>query len=163
MRKLLIPVATGLALLASGCANKEKSDEYRGSMLNNLPFVYQMTVQQGNIVTEEMVSQLEPGLTKTQVQFLLGTPLLADMFHIDRWDYIYTIRRGHQPMEAKRLTLWFQDDALVKIEGNPKPDMSRPQAIEEEREIVVKVPDWQDNRGLINRTLNTIGLETADQ
>jgi outer membrane protein assembly factor BamE len=118
-----------------------------------------MTVQQGNIINEEMIDQVELGMSKSQVRYLLGTPLLTDIFHSDRWDYTYTLRRGHDPMETKRLTLYFEDDALVRIEGAVQPDPSRSLAAEGEREVVISVPDWQDKRGLISRTLGSIGLE----
>lgn len=159
MRKTLI-LLTIFAVAASGCArNKKKDDEYRSSVLSDLPFVYKMTVQQGNIVTEEMLDQLELGQTKSQVRYLLGTPLLADMFHTNRWDYTYTIRRGHSPMTTSRLTLYFEEDALSRIDGPIRPNPNRALAADEEREVIVKVPDWQDNRGLINRAINSIGLE----
>ncbi|KAA6186376.1 outer membrane protein assembly factor BamE [Thiohalocapsa marina] len=131
-------------------------------MLAELPFVYKMTVQQGNILTEDMVDQVQLGMSRSQVRYLLGTPMLADMFHTDRWDYIYTIRRGHEPMQSKRLTLYFDGDTLTKIDGWIEPDPARALAAEEEREIVITVPDWKDNRGLINRALNTIGVGADD-
>ncbi|ESQ17167.1 MAG TPA: outer membrane protein assembly factor BamE [Chromatiaceae bacterium] len=166
MRKLLIlsvilSVALGIATTA-GCARDKKDDEYRSSVLSDLPFVYKMTVQQGNLITEEMVDQLQFGMTKSQVRYLLGTPLLADMFHTNRWDYTYTIERGHEPMVIKRLTVYFQDDALSRIDGAMQPNPERALAAQDEPEVVIKVPDWRDNRGLINRTLTTIGLEPQD-
>jgi outer membrane protein assembly factor BamE len=149
-------------VIPAGCARDKKEDEYRSSTLSNLPFVYKMTVQQGNILSEDMVDQLELGMSKAQVRYVLGTPLLTDMFHTDRWDYTYTIKRGHKPMEMQRLTLWFQDDQLVSIEGDLRPNPQRAVAAQENRQLVVEVPDWQDNRGIINRTLNTIGVKTAE-
>lgn len=127
-------------------------------MLEELPFVYKMTVQQGNILSEEMVDQLQPGMTKRQVRYLLGTPLLTDFFHTDRWDYVYTIRRGHQEMQSKKLTLHFQDDALVRMDGTIKPDPTRA-ATREPTEIVVEVPDYQARKGLFRRSLEAIGAE----
>jgi outer membrane protein assembly factor BamE len=162
MRKLLILLVVLAVAWLPGCARNTKEDEYRTSRLSNLPFVYKMTVQQGNIINEDMIDQIELGMTKAQVRYVLGTPLLADMFHTDRWDYTYTLKRGHRPMETKRLTLWFQDDQLAKIEGDMRPNAQRGVAAQENRELVVEVPDWQDNRGLINRTLNTIGVKRAD-
>ncbi|MCF7984605.1 MAG: outer membrane protein assembly factor BamE [Thiohalocapsa sp.] len=163
MRKLpILLIALVVVASVAGCAREKKQPEYRGSVLSELPFVYKMTVQQGNIINEAMVDQLQIGMTKAQVRFVLGTPLLTDMFHTDRWDYTYTIRRGHAPMETKRLTLFFEDDLLSRIDGAMQPDPNRLIAAEDEREIVVKVPDWQDNRGLINKALNTVGVETRD-
>ncbi|MBK1703508.1 cell envelope protein SmpA [Halochromatium glycolicum] len=167
MRRLVIlsvVVSLPLVLAAAGCARDKKQDDpYRSdSVLSELPFVYKMTVQQGNIITEQMVNQIELGMNREQVRYVLGTPLLTDMFHTNRWDYIYTIRRGHNPMERKQLTLWFEDDQLVSIEGFAEPDPAAARAAEQQEMLVVEVPDWQDNRGIIRRTLNAVGLETAD-
>ena len=148
--------------MSTACSSKDKpKDEYRSSALADLPFVYKMTVQQGNIVTEEMVDRLEPGMTKRQVRYLLGTPLLVDMFHSDRWDYTYTIRRGHQAMEAKRLTLYFKEDALVRVAGDLQPNPAR--ATERQPDaIIVAVPDWEDRRGLFRRTLDKLDGSGSD-
>ena len=148
-------------LAASGCAREKQPDSNRSSALENLPFVYRMTVQQGNILTEEMVDSLKPGMTKRQVSFVLGTPLLTDFFHTDRWDYVYTIRRGHQPMEKRVLSLHFQDDALVRMEGDIRPDAQRGE-LRERQEIVVSVPDYQERKGFLTRGLEAVGLETKD-
>ena len=126
-------------------------------MLEDLPFVYKMTIQQGNIITEEMIDTIEPGMTRVQVRYLLGTPLLMDMFHGDRWDYTYTIRRGHNPMEVKRVTIWFQDDAVSRIDGDMQPNPQRAESRTDET-VVVSVPDWKDNRGLFSRAADSIGL-----
>lgn len=83
--------------------------------------VYRMDVGQGNIVTQEMLSQLRPGMTRSQVRFVLGTPLLADPFHPDRWDYYYSLRKGTDDVpETSHLTIIFQSDLLTRIEGNVK-------------------------------------------
>ncbi len=165
MRKLLTRCALFLlvptVLALNGCGGEEKPDEYQTSMLEDLPFVYKMTVQQGNIITEEMVDGLQPGMTKRQVRYLLGTPLLTDFFHADRWDYVYTIRRGHEDMQSKKLTLYFQDDALTRIEGTMRPDPTRA-ASREPAEIVVDVPDYKERKGLIRRSLEVIGAEPKD-
>jgi outer membrane protein assembly factor BamE len=161
MRKLLdclIPIlATCAAASLAGCAGKGKTDEYQTSRLEKLPFVYRMTVQQGNILNEDTVDQLQPGMTKRQVQYLLGTPLLTDFFNTDRWDYVYTIQRGHKPMESKRLTVFFQDDALVRIEGDLVPNPQRA-ASRERQEIVVSVPDREPGKGFFGRGLEAIGV-----
>jgi outer membrane protein assembly factor BamE len=120
-----------------------------------------MTVQQGNIITEEMVDRLELGMTKRQVQFLLGTPLLTDFFQTDRWDYTYTIQRGHDPMEIRYLTLYFQDDSLVRASMGTSARIRRAPASEPE-EMVVSVPDYQERKGLITRSLEAIGLEPKE-
>ena len=165
MRKLLtclIPTLVAFCGVGlAGCAGEEKPDEYQSSVLEDLPFVYKMTVQQGNIVDEEMVDQLKPGMTKRQVQYLLGTPLLTDFFNANRWDYVYTIRRGHQDMKTRRLTVFFQDDQLVRLEGDLKPNPQRA-ATREPNEIVVSVPDYQPRKGLIRRSIDAVSGKSAD-
>jgi len=126
--------------------------------MGNLPFVYKMPIQQGNIVSKDMLDQLRLGMTKDQVRFVLGTPMLMDMFHSNRWDYTYTLKVGRQPMEKKPLTLFFQDDALVRIQGFVPPDRDEGIPGESEQEIVVEVPDWKQRKGIFGRALDATGL-----
>jgi len=128
-------------------------------MLSDLPFVYKMPVQQGNIVTKEMLDQLELGMTSAQVRYLLGTPMLTDMFHANRWDYTYTMKRGNAPLEKRPLTLFFEDDALVRIQGFVPVDRGEGIPGEDNPEIIVKVPDWEARRGLFGRALDAVGLD----
>ncbi len=141
----------------TGCAGETKPDVYQSSLLEDLPFVHKMTVQQGNIITSEALDQLQPGMNKRQVRYLLGTPLLTDFFNSDRWDYVYTIRRGHEPEEQRKLTVFFQDDVLVRTEGNlqPKPGAATADA---PKEIVVSVPDYHERKGWIGRGLEAVGI-----
>jgi outer membrane protein assembly factor BamE len=84
--------------------------------------VYRLDVQQGNIVNAEQMEQLKTGMTRSQVRFLLGTPLIADPFHGDRWDYYYYFRQGKGgATEARLLTLIFEGDILARIEGEAAP------------------------------------------
>jgi outer membrane protein assembly factor BamE len=155
-----IPLTSSLLLCMatlSGCSTTPTEDAYQTSMLDRLPFVYKMPVQQGNVITEEMVDAVQPGMNKRQVRYLLGTPLLMDMFHENRWDYTYTLQRGNDPMKVKRLTVWFQDDAVVRIDGDLQPNPQRA-ADQTKQELIVSVPDWKDNRGVISRAMNAVGL-----
>lgn len=162
-KKLITPLIVCLSLsLLTGCAGETKQDEYQTSVLEDLPFVYKMTIQQGNVLTEEMVDTLKIGMTKNQVSFVLGTPVLTDFFHKNRWDYTYTIQRAHKRMEKRNLTLYFQDDVLARIEGDVRPDAKRGEA-RIKPEMVVTVPDYKEKKGLIKRSLETIGLEPADE
>ncbi|NEX20655.1 outer membrane protein assembly factor BamE [Thiorhodococcus mannitoliphagus] len=162
MRKIFsFTIIACLAAISIGCARDKKPDEYKSSVLEDLPFVYKMTVQQGNIITEEMVDSLELGMTKRQVEFVLGTPLLTDFFHTNRWDYVYTIRRGHQKMEQRDLTLYFQDDVLARMAGDIRPDANRAEE-REQKEILVTVPDYDQRKGVLSRGLKAVGLEPKD-
>jgi outer membrane protein assembly factor BamE len=79
---------------------------------------YKIDIQQGNFVTQEMAAQLKAGMSKEQVRFVLGTPLLADVFHADRWDYVYWRGRPGVPREQKKLTVFFEDGKLMRLDGD---------------------------------------------
>jgi outer membrane protein assembly factor BamE len=79
--------------------------------------VYRMNVQQGNLLDAEQVEQLEVGMTRSQVRFLLGTPMVIDSFDANRWDYIYSLRQGRSRKVTKRhLVVWFDGDTVTRIE-----------------------------------------------
>ena len=79
---------------------------------------YRMDIQQGNFVSQEMVLQLRRGMTREQVKFLLGTPLVTDIFHANRWDYVYFLDQPGQPRRQRRVAVFFEDDKLVRVEGD---------------------------------------------
>jgi outer membrane protein assembly factor BamE len=79
---------------------------------------HRIEVQQGNLVTQEMLDKLKPGMTPSQVRFVLGTPLIVDPFHKDRWDYAYSLRQGNKVVEQRRITVLFENDKLKRIEGD---------------------------------------------
>ena len=79
---------------------------------------YRIDVRQGNLVTQEMVAQLKPGLSREQVRFILGSPLVADMFHVDRWDYVYRFQPGRGELQQRRLVVFFQDNKLTRVAGD---------------------------------------------
>jgi outer membrane protein assembly factor BamE len=83
---------------------------------------YRMEIQQGNYLGQEQVSQLRTGMTRDQVRFLLGTPLVADIFNADRWDYVYMRRRANASrFEERRISLFFVGDKLDRVEGDVVP------------------------------------------
>jgi len=80
---------------------------------------FKIDVRQGNYVTQDMVAKLRPGQTKEQVRFILGSPLLVDVFHTDRWDYVYYMKHGSNGLvEQRNLTVFFQDGLLVRVAGD---------------------------------------------
>lgn len=101
--------------------------------------LYRIDVQQGNVVTEEMLEKLKLGMTKSQVLFVLGSPLIMDAFRDNRWDYVYLFREKGDLVEQKRLTLFFEQDTLVNIENHvtyPKnPVKSKSTEKKQEQEI----------------------------
>ena len=96
----------------------------------NLPGLspHQIDIQQGNYVTQEMVAKLKPGMSRSQVRFALGTPLVVDPFHADRWDYVYVLQKEGRVIEQRHITVVFQDDKLQRIDGDVKPASSPAQA-----------------------------------
>ena len=85
------------------------------------PGVYKLTVQQGNIVSQEMIDKLKPGMTRAQIQFVLGNPVLADSFDSERWNYVYTIAYPDQPIIKQELIIVFENNRLIRFEGDYVP------------------------------------------
>jgi outer membrane protein assembly factor BamE len=107
MRILFYAVATVVLAITVGCT------------------VYKTDIQQGNVLTQDMTDKLKTGMTRSQVRFVLGTPLIADPFHPERWDYVYLYKKSvAAPAEAHQFTVVFDGDTLARIEGN----ISGPQA-----------------------------------
>lgn len=79
---------------------------------------YRIDVRQGNYVTQDMVARLKPGMTRDQVRFALGTPLVADLFHANRWDYVYRFEPGRGEVQLRRLVVFFEDDKLARVGGD---------------------------------------------
>jgi len=96
----------------------------------SFPGVYKIDIQQGNVVTQDMIDQLRPGMTRRQVRFIMGNPLLTDTFHANRWDYLYSIQPGGGQRLQERISVNFSaDDQLVGLSGDFMPGVSRDQAI----------------------------------
>lgn len=108
------------ALALSGCASTEKISG-SVSTLGGLITPYKIDILQGNVVTREQAQALQPGLPREQVRAMLGTPLLASVFHADRWDYVFTMRRQRVEPQNFRLTVFFKGDALERFEGDEMP------------------------------------------
>ena len=82
---------------------------------------YRPDIQQGNFVSQEMLAQLKPGQTRDQVRFLLGTPMIADMFHAARWDYPFYLARGDGELTTSRVTVYFKDNVVERFDGGNLP------------------------------------------
>tara|TARA_B110000285_G_C14692192_1_gene409572 strand:- start:126 stop:485 length:360 start_codon:yes stop_codon:yes gene_type:complete len=89
------------------------------------PGVYKLSIQQGNIVSQEMIDKLKPGMSRAQIQFVLGNPILADAFEPDRWNYIYTLAYPGQAVIKKELIIVFENDRLVRFEGDYVPSSTQ--------------------------------------
>ena len=125
-----------LASLA-GCASAPKLP--RLGLPTELPIGYRLNVQQGNVLKQQMLAQLEPGMEKKKVLFIMGTPSIQDTFHTDRWDYVYTFQRGRETAKQRRVTLYFKDDKLARVEGDVKA-ADGPLFLDKGQESAIKVP-----------------------
>jgi len=113
MQRRALPFVVAVCLLASGCGV--------GGFRLGFPGVYRINIPQGNVVDHEMVDKLQPGMTKRQVRFVMGTPLIEDTFEPDRWDYLQSVQRGGKKRTQERVSLFFENDLLVRIEGDIAP------------------------------------------
>lgn len=148
MRKLLI-----IALLALGATSLTGCFHY-----------YKMDIQQGNVVTDKMLSQLQFGMTQHQVRYVLGTPMIQDPFHADRWDYVYYLKKGSaRAVKESRITVVFNNDQLASILKNGKPytpsaatTTVEQAAAQEDKEILDK--PVKKKKGFFHRLWDKLGL-----
>ena len=165
MQKLLISIAIAASLGLAGCSTVGDGLESVSSVteiipkaLDKAPLVYRPTIQQGDVITQEEVNKLKPGMSKRQVRFVLGSPMLQDVFHDNRWDYSYTLGVGSTPDEIKKFSVYFENDRLVRVTGNWHPE---PKSLQKpvEKPAVVSVPNWEPkDKSLFERALSTVGV-----
>ncbi len=108
--------AAAATLALAGCANpfsRERLDSYS--------ITYKINIQQGVVVTQEMADQLRAGMTRDQVRFVLGTPILTDPFHSERWDYPFRFQPGRGRIEERRFTVYFENDKMTRFNGDSLP------------------------------------------
>lgn len=127
MRKSLYSFIALVSLTLTACS----------TVLDNLPGVYSLEIQQGNMVDQDMIDQLKPNMTKKQVLYIMGSPMLVDVFHQKRWDYLYSKQLDSNSREQKKISLYFESDVLVGIQGDFRPDS---QAVKPIKETTVDVP-----------------------
>lgn len=151
------------------------------SMGNSLK-PYKLDVQQGNVVTQDMIAKLRPGMTKSQVRFIMGSPLLVDIFHGNRWDYVYRYQKAGQVTEERKITVWFDGDLLQRVSGdvvagsqeelNPVPQPLEEPAVPQPDEVkptdgeAAPAPDQpaqteaskSEEKGFFGRMLEKVGL-----
>jgi outer membrane protein assembly factor BamE len=120
---------------------------------------FKLEIQQGNVVTSEMLLKLRPGMTKSQVQFILGTPLLIDSFHTNRWDYFYQLRKQGEIVSQRRVILDFDGDALVRVRGDVVPEGTDIDALTKQPQLVSKPADVAASLDETNPDLITTSIE----
>ena len=137
MRKLLIIHFVLASLLLTACAQQK------------IPGVYRIDIQQGNVVTQDMLDRLETGMEERKVRYLLGTPLIVDTFNNDRWDYLYSFQPGGGERVQRRISLFFAEGKLARMEGDIRPSVGQ-RAESRRKETVVTVPDSEED-GLLQK------------
>ena len=114
---------------------------------------YRPNVQQGNWITQQQIAQLRPGMTREQVRFVLGTPTLTPVFHADRWDYPYFLKPGYGPTQERRFTVYFENDRLVRWEGDPQPRVQPFQEVANDADEAAELnPERMQERERIDAT-----------
>lgn len=130
------------------------------TILTNLPGVYSIDVQQGNMIDQSMVDQLRPAMNKRQVLYIMGSPMLADFFHQDRWDYLYSAKIGGDDRQQKRISLFFKNDQLSGIQGDFKP--SAVPVVKVSEETTVDVPKRDIEKSLWEMITGLFGFDIVD-
>jgi outer membrane protein assembly factor BamE len=125
-------LALALALSLSGCESLQRTDSLFGVITP-----YRIDIVQGNAVTKEQVAQVKPGQSRLQVRDILGTPLVSDPFHVDRWDYIFTLRRPGAEPQRRSVVVVFDGDVVKSLDA---PDLPS------ERDFVASISRTKDPR-----------------
>ena len=133
MRRLLLLTCAFVAgPLLTGCESLRRTDSFLGIITP-----YRIDIVQGNAITREQAALIKPGLTRLQVRDVLGTPLVADPFHANRWDYIFTLRRPGTDLQRRSVVVIFEGDFVKSMEAPELPS---------EREFVASISRLKDPR-----------------
>jgi len=123
--------------------------------------VHKIDIQQGNVVTQNMLARLEVGMNKEKVQFIMGTPIIMDTFNSHRWDYVFTYDREREFLSKRTITLYFEGDSLSVIKGNVKPAEKKLVAKRHE-DTEINVPRFV-KRSMKERIINKLSLSKDKQ
>lgn len=145
MKRAVFLLAIVVSLMLTACE----------TILTNLPGVYTIDIEQGNMIDQAMVDQLRPNMSKRQVLYIMGSPMLTDTFHEQRWDYLYSDQPGGEERSQKRISLYFKGDNLTGVQGDFRP--SQLPVVKESTETTIDVPKrnlektmWEKITGLFS-------------
>lgn len=125
--------AAVFALALAGCQSLQSTDNFLGVITP-----YKVEVVQGNVITTEQAALIKPGMSRAQVKDILGSPLVADVFHADRWDYVFTIRRQGTAPQARHVVVLFAGDSLKSLDAGG--------ALPSEKEFVASIDTFKTSR-----------------
>lgn len=149
MRPALVISLLAATLLGAACSTYDSTSRKVASAITP----YRINIVQGNFVSREAADQLKEGMSRDQVKFLLGTPLLTDVFHANRWDYVFSFRRGSTPVvQQRRFTVFFQDDKLARWGGDELPS---------EYELIAEIDGMKS--ALKNQTPGKISMGSSSE
>jgi outer membrane protein assembly factor BamE len=150
MRKSLFSLSLLTSLTLVSCS----------TIMNYIPGVYTIDVQQGNIIDQAMIDQLRPGMNKRQVLYIMGSPMLDDVFHKNRWDYVYLNQPSGEDSAQKQLSLFFENDQIAGIQGDFRP--SATPVIKTSGDTTVDVPKRDLEKTLWEKITGLVGYDELD-
>ena len=150
MRKSLFSLSLLTSLTLVSCS----------TILNNLPGVYTLDIQQGNIIDQAMIDQLRPNMNKRQVLYIMGSPMLEDFFHKNRWDYLYSAQPSGEDRVQKQVSLFFENDQIVSIQGDFRP--GEVPMLKTSGETTVDVPKRDLEKTLWEKITGLFGYDGSD-
>lgn len=160
MRKLLISITliASHVLLAACSSTTDSLSQGMIRAADAIQGIYTIDIAQGNVVDQTMVDQLKPGMDKRQVRFIMGTPMLIDTFHKERWDYYYSLEPAGDPKTEQIVSLLFENEKLAQLQGDFKPRIdAKPLSPNTE---VIDVPRRETSTpNLFERALMFLGME----
>lgn len=139
LRNLPLALTVAATALVSGCGTFDNVSQTVTSVISP----HKVEVVQGNFVSKEQVEALQPGMSRQQVREILGTPLVTSLFHDNRWDYVFTLKRPGVPPQSRKLTVWFKGQGFERVEGDPMPSEAEFVATLDNRRKSGKVPPLQ--------------------
>ncbi len=145
--------ASRLALALAACATAGACGSVDGlsNRLVGSITPYKVEVVQGNFVSREQAEALKPGMSRQQVRMILGTPLVASVFHADRWDYVFTLKRQGVPPQERKLAVFFKGDRLDHFEGDDMPSEAEFVATLDAKHKKAKVPQLEASEESLKR------------
>ncbi|PPD33571.1 MAG: outer membrane assembly protein BamE [Methylomonas sp.] len=145
MKRAVFLLAVAAPVALTGCE----------TILTNLPGVYTIDIEQGNMIDQAMVDQLRPNMSKRQVLYIMGSPMLTDTFHEQRWDYLYSDQPGGEARMQKRISLYFNGDNLAGVQGDFRP--SQLPVIKESTETTIDIPKRDMDRTMWEKITGLFG------
>ena len=147
LRTPFLLAALAACALAAGCGTFDNASQ----RIAGLVTPYKVEVVQGNFVSKEQVDAIKPGMSRQQVRDILGTPLVTSVFHAERWDYVFTLKRQGVPAQERKLAVFFKGEVLDRFEGDTMPTESEFVATLDNKRRNAKVPALQASEEALQR------------